>query len=239
MNLWGDFLTNKDNGMMKGVHYFPIYEKHFAAWQNKSMTFIEIGVDRGGSLPMWQRYFGPMAKIIGIDINPACKKHERPGIFIRIGDQGDPQFLQSVVDEFGVPDVLLDDGSHQADLTFKSFSFFYPKMLKNSIYMVEDAGTAYWKDYGGGLDNPKSFINISKKFVDSLNANATRGAVKRDFITDQTLSISFYKSVIVYEKGDVWWTDPFNIGKDIFAKCGSASQENYDYKMCASKYLLQ
>ena len=31
---------------------------------------------------MWQRYFGPMARIVGIDIDPACKAHEAPGIFV-------------------------------------------------------------------------------------------------------------------------------------------------------------
>lgn len=52
----------------KWAHYFPIYERHFSWYVNKSLTFLEIGVARGGSLQMWQRYFGPLAKIVGIDI---------------------------------------------------------------------------------------------------------------------------------------------------------------------------
>jgi len=80
MNLWQDFLTNEGKRMHKWVHYFPIYERHFAWYRNKSLTFLEIGVARGGSLPMWQRFFGPLAKIVGIDHEESCKAHEAPGI---------------------------------------------------------------------------------------------------------------------------------------------------------------
>jgi hypothetical protein len=64
---------------------------------------------------MWQRYFGPLCKVVGIEIDPRCRKHEAPGIFVRIGGQSDPGFLQSVVDKFGRPDIVLDDGSHRMD----------------------------------------------------------------------------------------------------------------------------
>ena len=64
MSLWQDFLNNDRRVIQKWTHYFPVYERHFSPWRNKSLTFLEIGVSRGGSLQMWQRYFGPMAKII-------------------------------------------------------------------------------------------------------------------------------------------------------------------------------
>ena len=113
MNLWQDFLLNQDKRIHKWVHYFPIYERHFSSWRNKSLTFLEIGVAGGGSLQMWQRFFGPLARIIGIDINPKCVEHSAPGIFVRIGDQSDPKFLKEIIEEFGVPDIILDDGSHK------------------------------------------------------------------------------------------------------------------------------
>jgi cephalosporin hydroxylase len=205
MELWQDFLTNYQNIIHKWPHYFPAYERHFSGWRNKSLTFIEIGVSKGGSLQMWQRFFGPLAKIVGVDINPECKDHEAPGIFVRIGDQSDPVFLQSLIEEFGVPEIVLDDGSHQMKHILASFQFFYPRMPKNAIYMVEDLHTAYWEEYGGGVNNPASFINISKGFIDSLNADHSRGKIQPDLITRQTFSISFYDSIICFEKGDVWW----------------------------------
>ncbi len=212
MNIWQDFLKNDEKVINKWTHYFPVYERHFSGWRNKSLTFIEVGVERGGSLQMWQRFFGPMAKIIGIDINPECKAHERPGIFVRIGDQSDHGFLRSVVDEFGVPDVVLDDGSHMMDHIASTFAFFYPEMHKNAVYMVEDLHTAYWEEFGGGVDKPDTFINYAKGCVDRLNADHSRGAVPQDAITRETFAISFYDSIVCFEKGDVWWKNSIMIG---------------------------
>ena len=212
MSLWQDFLTNDHKLIHKWAHYFPVYEKHFSCWKNKSVTFVEIGVGKGGSLQMWQRYFGPMATIIGIDIDPQCKEHESEGIFVRIGDQSDEAFLQSVVDEFGLPDILLDDGSHHMAHMLSSFRFFYPLMHKNAIYMAEDLHTAYLSEYGGGLEKPDTFMSYAKHCVDRLNADYTGGALEPDMITKETFSISFYDSIVCFEKGNVWWKKPIMTG---------------------------
>ena len=201
MTLWHDFLTNQGPQIHKWVHYFPIYERHFERWRNMTLTFLEIGVGKGGSVQMWQRYFGPLATIVGIDINPRCKAAEQPGIHVRIGDQSDPAFLQSIIDEFGVPDVVLDDGSHMMTHIRDTFLVLYPQMQKNGVYVVEDLHTAYRAEYGGGLDEPDSFINISKHFVDQLNAHHAREALQDGFITRQTFSISFYDSVVAFREG--------------------------------------
>jgi hypothetical protein len=219
MTIWQDFLTHDEHPMDKWAHYFPIYDRHFSWYVNKSLTFLEIGVARGGSLQMWQRFFGPLAKIVGIDIQERSKSYEVPGTFVRIGDQADERFLQSLIDEFGVPDVVLDDGSHRMEHISKTFNFLYPKLPKNGVYMVEDLHTAYWDEYGGGVSKPDTFINISKNFIDRLNADHTRGQVVPDFITRQTFGISFYDSVVVFEKGEVWNKEFLHRGhKPVFGK---------------------
>ena len=119
-----------------------------------------------------------------------------------------------VIDEFGTPDIALDDGSHKMDDVNASFQFIYPKMQKNGVYTVEDLHTAYWDEYGGGVDNADTFVNKAKQFIDSLNADHSRGAIPADFITRGTFSISFYDSVIVFEKGDVWRKEAPRTGRD-------------------------
>jgi hypothetical protein len=219
MSLWQDFLTHDGHPMDKWAHYFPIYDRHLSWYRNKSLTFLEIGVARGGSLQMWQRFFGPLAKVVGIDIQDRSKSYETPGTFVRIGDQSDERFLQSLIDEFGIPDVVLDDGSHQMEHISKTFNFLYPRLPKNGVYMVEDLHTAYWDEYGGGVSKPGTFINISKDLVDRLNADHSRGQVEPNYITRQTFGISFYDSVIVYEKGDAWNKQVLHRGhKPLFGK---------------------
>lgn len=212
MTLFGEFLDNTDQQIYKWTHYFPIYERHFSAWKNRSLMFLEIGVYRGGSLQMWQKYFGPYATVVGIDIDPRCKRFERPGTHIRIGDQGDSGFLQSIVDEFGCPDVVLDDGSHKMRHVNASFDFLYPLLPKNGLYMVEDMHTAYWKEYGGGVDDESTFLNRCKGFTDQLNAAHSRGTVRETEITQNTLGISFYDSIVVLERSDVHWKEAIKVG---------------------------
>lgn len=214
MNLWQDFLTNTGLPIGKWAHYFPVYERHFGPLRNKDIFVLEIGVAGGGSAQMWNRFFGPRAKIVGIDIDPKCKEHEQMGVSIRIGDQSDSVFLQSVIDEFGIPDVVIDDGSHRMDHVLSSFQFLYPLVPKNGIYLVEDMHTSYWSNYGGGMSNPGSFINISKNFIDRLNANWIKeGGLAPDLITQQTYSISFYDSIVVFEKGGVKYREAPVIGR--------------------------
>lgn len=201
VTLWSDFLTNHDKIIWKWKHYFPVYERHFKPFVDKPVTFLEIGCGFGGSLQMWKRYFGPHARIVGIDINPECKSYEEDQIEIRIGDQQDPAFLQSLLDEFGVFDIVLDDGSHIMTHVNASFKFLYPRLAKSGIYLVEDLHTAYWDEYEGGLRKPTTFVELCKNLVDELNADHTREALPPTEFTKTTLSMHFYDSIVVFERG--------------------------------------
>jgi Methyltransferase domain len=201
MTLWSDFLTNDQRYISKWKHYFPIYERHFSRFVNTDVVLLEIGVYEGGSLQLWKRYFGPHARIIGIDINPACSSFEEDQINIRIGDQADSTFLAAVCDEFGPPDIVLDDGSHRMQDITRSFACLYPRLTKNGIYLVEDLHTAYWPEYDGGLERPGTFIELCKHLIDELNADHTRSALPSTEFTRNTLSMHFYDSVAVFERG--------------------------------------
>jgi SAM-dependent methyltransferase len=201
MTLWSDFLDNDERLIHKWKHYFPAYERHFADFVDKTVTFLEIGCGRGGSLQMWKRYFGPFARIIGVDVNPKCKQFEEDQIEVYIGAQQESGFLQEVLDQAGVPDIVLDDGSHQMSHIAASFQFLYPRMPKNGIYMVEDLHCAYWEEFEGGLRKPTTFIEVCKNLIDELNADHCRGALAATEFTKTTRSMHFYDSIVVFERG--------------------------------------
>ena len=170
--VWSHFISNTDRVIDKWDHYFPIYERHFSKFINQSIFMLEIGVQEGGSLQMWRKYFGPLATIVGIDIEPRCKRIESEDkqyqLKVRIGDQSDLEFLQRIIDEFGIPDIVLDDGSHFIKDVNKSFDYLYPLMHKNSIYMIEDTHCCYMEQTGGGVNVPETFINRTKNFLDEI-----------------------------------------------------------------------
>jgi len=166
---------------------------------------LEIGILDGGSLNMWKDYFHPDSTIVGIDINPSCLKHEydSPNIKVKIGDQADTTFLQSLVDEYGEFDLVLDDGSHHVNHVNKTFQFLFPKIANDGVYFIEDTHAAYWDSHGGSVENPESINNVAKNMIDIINADHTRGKIKPDFFTKNVKCISCYDSIIVFDRGDI------------------------------------
>jgi cephalosporin hydroxylase len=210
--LWQSFLSHKGRVIHKWTHYFPIYERHFARFKDTSCLVVEIGCGMGGSLQMWKGYFGAHAEIVGIDVDPKCKEFEEDQIRVAIGDQSDAAFLGRLIDDIGVPDIIIDDGSHIMSHIRASFDVLYPRMAKNGVYVVEDIHTAYWQEYEGGHLAPNSFIERCKTLVDSLNAYHARGAVPVDDFVRSTVSMHFYDSVVVFEKGVHRMTDAPRMG---------------------------
>jgi hypothetical protein len=200
MALWDLFCEHRGRKIHKWTHYFPIYERHFGQFVNRDITVLEIGLGRGGSLELWHKYFGPQARIVGIDIMPGCLEYETKEIKVRIGSQSDLAFMSSIVEKFGVPDIVIDDGSHKPADQIASFEFLYPKMPKNSLYLLEDMHTNYWAEYDAGYRDPSTFIEYSKQFIDRINANHTRGALAPDELANNTFGMYWYDSIIVFEK---------------------------------------
>ena len=211
MELWNYFTTNKGKKITKWKHYFPIYEKHFTPIRNRPIKILEIGILNGGSLEMWRYYF-PEATIVGIDINPLCKQHEQEGINVRIGDQTDEKFLQSLIDEFGAFDLIIDDGSHHVAHVNKTFQFLFPKLADDGIYFIEDTHAAYWDSHGGSIKEPESINNVAKGMIDSINADHARGQKEPDYFTRNVKCMSVYDSIIVFDKGNVGEKIPMEIG---------------------------
>jgi hypothetical protein len=200
VNLWADFLNNDQRSIHKFAHYFPAYERHLERFCNQSVAMLEIGVGEGGSSQMWKRYLGPFAQIVGIDVRPECKEYEDDQISIRIGGQEDPEFLAALLEEFGPFDIVLDDGGHFMNQIATSFAYLYPTMPINGVYLIEDLHTAYRPTFGGGLGSPDSFVETSKGLIDELYAGQN-GAPKATDFGKETLSMHFYDSIIVFERG--------------------------------------
>lgn len=194
------FLNNGGKRLHKWIRYFDIYERHFERFRDRAPVMVEIGVAGGGSLAMWKEYFGSDARIVGVDINPACKSHEAEGIEVFVGSQDDPALWRDVLSKYPSIDIVLDDGSHQMDHMISTFEQVYRHVNPHGVYMVEDAHTCYWEKYGGGLRKPGSFMEFAKDRVDDLNAVHSEGQLQPSSFTRSTDAIAFYDSIVVFEK---------------------------------------
>lgn len=194
------FLNNAHKRLHKWVHYFDIYERHLARFRGQAPVMIEIGIAGGGSLAMWKEYLGPGCRIVGVDINPECKRHEADGIEIFIGSQEDPALIGAIFDKYPEVDIVLDDGSHLMPHMIASFELMYERLRPQGVYLVEDTHTCYWPKYGGGLRQPGSFMEFVKGKLDDLNAVHTQGALPVSPFTRSTDFIACYDSVVVFER---------------------------------------
>jgi hypothetical protein len=70
----------------KWVQYLFIYDQLFERFQcdGKPITLLEIGVQNGGSLEIWEKYLPENSKIYGVDINKKCAELHSAKISVSI-----------------------------------------------------------------------------------------------------------------------------------------------------------
>lgn len=146
-------------GIWKWRHYFDVYDRYFSPFKGAQPCLLEVGVFSGGSLDMWQAYFGAGARVIGVDIEPACKAYEREGVEVLIGDQADRRFWRSALAGMPPLDLVLDDGGHQTEQQVVTFEEVFPNIAPGGIYICEDVHSA-----GNG------FFRYMSVLADRLNA---------------------------------------------------------------------
>jgi len=197
------FYNNPGHLIHKWLHYFQIYDRHFSKFRQQPITLIEIGVFHGGSLEMWKNYFGPEARIIGVDLDPRCLTLGDEQVQVILGDQGDRNFLRSLRQEVGTADIVIDDGGHLMTQQIGTFDELWPMVNDGGVYLIEDLHTSYWPEYGGGYRNPDTFIEFAKVLIDQMNAWHAREQVP---VTDYTRSLGgmhIYDSVIAFDKATI------------------------------------
>ena len=198
-------------------NYCVKYEKYIPFKRYDKINILEIGVLDGKSLLTWKEYFY-RAQILGIDINPDCKKYQEPRISIEIGSQDDGNFLSRTWQQYGPFDMILDDGSHMNEHVIYSFEHLWGHVKSGGVYIIEDCGTSYWSDWNGGYLKSDSMIEYFKRLADDVNFRGLQNfdkpnvhARREDWLTDlskQTQpgcvtdieSITFLNGIIIITK---------------------------------------
>lgn len=203
MAFFKDFLARTDDRMIvKWAHYYDIYERELERFRHRPVSLLEIGVFKGGSVPMWQGFLPAGSRLTFIDIDPACAVHARDGASIEIGNQADPAFIAKVVEKYGPFDLIVDDGSHINAHQITSFKLLWPHLADQGLYIVEDTHTSYWPGFGGGFRNEASFIEFAKRLIDRMHSWYTDQdhLFPFDPIAKEVDSLRFFDSIVMVEK---------------------------------------
>lgn len=181
---------------LKHTSYFQVYDELLARWRGRTFTFVEIGVLNGGSLFMWRDYFGPQARIIGVDFNPGARRWESEGFEIHIGDQSDPAFWERFFAAVGAVDVILDDGGHTNEQQIVTTLRGVPQVRDGGMLIVEDTHASYMKALGN--PSPYSFMNYAKRLVDGVNGRFPGLDIPAHPLAGAVYSIGFYESIVCF-----------------------------------------
>lgn len=164
-------ILSKEHGTDKSsvMHNYSVkYEKYLPFKRYDVLKVLEIGVLRGESLKVWKDYFY-RSEIVGIDIDPNCKKYEEFRINVEIGSQADDKFLDEISKKYGLFDMILDDGSHMNSHQIYSFEHLFGSIKSGGVYIIEDCTTSYWGDFEGGYLKEGSTMEYFKKLADDVN----------------------------------------------------------------------
>jgi 2-polyprenyl-3-methyl-5-hydroxy-6-metoxy-1,4-benzoquinol methylase len=134
-----DFATARTDGpgLHKWTHYMEYYDQSLQIG-NSPVTVLEIGVQSGGSLDMWDKILPPGSVVVGIDINAECKRYVGNRVYIEIGSQSDIAFLNQVGSKYGPFDIIVDDGSHLPNHQEISLLQLIKYVKPGGRYIVED-----------------------------------------------------------------------------------------------------
>jgi hypothetical protein len=186
----------------------PLYDKYFKKYRSvaspeNKIIIVEIGVQKGGSLDMWNEYFGKEnCEIYGVDIDPECKKLEGGNIKIFIGDQENIEFLRELKTKIPPPDIFIDDGGHLMKQQINTFKEMFPHMKPGGIFLCEDTHSSYWPVCNGVRRDAYTFIEYTKSLIDEMHGYHQSN---NNAITNFTLTCSgiyYHDSMVFFEKAE-------------------------------------
>lgn len=208
--LLSDMATNYNTDKHYEHNYFNlIYNDTFKDLKNSIKIFIEIGIDKGGSLELWRDYF-INSKIIGADINLEYIKHflkeeDMERIELNYIDQSDEDILNNFSNKYSNVDVILDDGSHRMRDQQITLAKLFKMLKSDGIFIIEDLHTSLEvvmpekKVFGWGEPNKTITLDMLKNFQKT-------GIIISDYMSKDEIEYlnNNIKSVEIYKNRSDW-----------------------------------
>ena len=188
-------------GIWKWNHYFDIYQRHFQKFVGREVHVLEIGIYSGGSLAMWKDYFGPEARIYGVDLEAACKAYEDDSVRVFTGDQADRGFWKRFRAQVPRLDIVIDDGGHHHEQQIVTLEETLPHLRPGGVYLCEDVlgDPNYFAWY---VDAFARSLNVANDLKTDLHDSERRAICNPTQLQSVIRSVHRYPFVTVIEKND-------------------------------------
>jgi hypothetical protein len=118
-------------------YYTPVYDSYLHPRREIVRRVLELGVNKGSSLRMWEEYF-PNALIVGVDNERSCL-FQTDRIHCVHADERLPLKLWKAVEPHSPYDLIVDDGSHETHDQLSSVHVLLPLLkVVHGLYFIED-----------------------------------------------------------------------------------------------------
>lgn len=211
----GNFVDKWDSNI-------SVYDQVLPEIRSSAGTIVEVGVQNGGSLEIYCKYFNNIKKVIGIDIDENCKTisfEDEKKIELLIGDV--KNLKNDVKTRTNGIDLFIDDGSHTSSDIIITFVNYFDEITDGGMYIIEDLHCSYFKDianqFDGGIFCRFSSMSFLRTLSDLVNLEHWLDQASINNLLDQFLqfykidclpqsmnriySISFYNSMCIIRKG--------------------------------------
>ena len=167
--------------------YLDEWDRFFMSYKEQSINMLEIGIQNGGALEIFSKYFVNAEKIIGCDIDERCKQleYDNPRIKVVVGNANSDNCEKKILGYTESLDIIIDDGSHKSSDIIRSFARYFPHLSVGGIYIIEDLHASYWDNFEGGLHNHLSAISFLKRLTDIVNYEHWRNNRAREHLLEK------------------------------------------------------
>ena len=169
----------------------------------KPKEILEIGMFQGGSLVYFDKIFRPTT-LIGVDITRTpiapleAYRENRPHVKTFYGRSQDASSTRGLA-QSNFPrgiDLVVDDASHQFELTKRTFENIFPLVKPGGTYVIEDWAWSHRKQYQGPgavwHDKPA----LSNLVINLVVMTAVSRVIESVFVTEHLISLTKGRGIL-------------------------------------------
>ena len=211
----------RDRAMILGTdkttthRYHYMYAKYLLPVRHRELKLLEIGLGcdtawgAGHSVDLWHELL-PRMTYFSIELDRGCASQFIPRLGRRqfIGSQDDANFLYNTVfNETGPLDVIIDDGSHYTEHQRATFLMMWGMLKPGGLYVIEDLQCTFLSGYHGehtGMRKGTSARLIVDIVLALLGRRPIEGgdemAYEKD-VVENIISVDVFRESVVFVKG--------------------------------------
>lgn len=198
---------NQDNVSDKQRFRLDFYNRLLQPYKDRPIRILEVGVQNGEYLDLWENFFSNALCIARCDIENKCAdlKIGSKNVKVLSAEATQDELLKQVRANCDQFDVIIDNGSHKSSDIIHTFTKVFPMVSHGGLYICGDI----YCNYEGDLDNPQSAPAIFRSLSDYVILNE-RASLRQfeniceedisESIVDQIYSVGFSNFICHIEK---------------------------------------